>query len=68
MLFELFKSVLHILVVHVIISEVDSSRKINTRRGFMAISYKRLWKLLIDRNMYKKDLRIAAGLSTNVIQ
>lgn len=33
----------------------------------MAISYKRLWKLLIDRNMYKKDLRIAAGLSTNVI-
>lgn len=33
----------------------------------MAISYKRLWKLLIDRNMYKKDLRVAARLSTNVI-
>ena len=33
----------------------------------MAISYKRLWKLLIDRDMQKKDLRIAAGLSTNVI-
>ena len=33
----------------------------------MAISYKKLWKLLIDRDMYKKDLRAAAGLSTNVI-
>lgn len=33
----------------------------------MAISYKRLWKLLIDKNMYKRDLRIAAGLSTNVL-
>ena len=33
----------------------------------MAISYKKLWKMLIDRDMYKKDLRAAAGLSTNVI-
>ena len=33
----------------------------------MAISYKKLWKLLIDREMYKKDLRIAASLSTNAI-
>ena len=33
----------------------------------MAISYKKLWKLLIDKNMIKKELRIAAGLSTNVI-
>ena len=33
----------------------------------MAISYKRLWKLLIDRNMYKKDLRALTGISTNVI-
>ncbi len=33
----------------------------------MGISYKRLWKLLIDKNMIKKDLRLAAGLSTNVI-
>ncbi|MGN0354019.1 MAG: helix-turn-helix domain-containing protein, partial [Muricoprocola sp.] len=29
----------------------------------MAISYKKLWKLLIDRNMKKKDLCIAAGIS-----
>lgn len=27
------------------------------------VSYKKLFKLLIDRNMKKKDLRIAAGLS-----
>ena len=33
----------------------------------MAICYKKLWKLLIDRDMQKKDLRIAAGLSTDVI-
>jgi hypothetical protein len=33
----------------------------------VAISYKKLWKLLIDRDMMKKDLREAAGLSTNVI-
>ena len=33
----------------------------------MAISYKKLWKLLIDKGMLKKDLRAAAGLSTNVI-
>ena len=28
------------------------------------ISYKKLWKLLIDRDMKRKDLRIAAGLSS----
>ena len=33
----------------------------------MAINYKKLWKLLIDKDMIKKDLRLAAGLSTNVI-
>lgn len=33
----------------------------------MAISYKKLWKLLIDKDMKKEDLRIKAGLSTNTI-
>lgn len=33
----------------------------------MTVSYKKLWKLLIDKGMLKKDLRVAAGLSTNVI-
>lgn len=29
----------------------------------MAVSYKRLWKLLIDKDMKKKDLCIKAGIS-----
>ena len=29
----------------------------------MAISYKKLWKLLIDKDMKKKDLQRAAGVS-----
>ena len=33
----------------------------------MAISYNKLWKLLIDKNMNKKDLRLKAGVSTAVI-
>lgn len=33
----------------------------------MAISYNRLWKLLIDKGMTKTELRKAAGLTTNVI-
>ena len=33
----------------------------------MAVCYNRLWKLLIDKGMQKKDLRIQAGLTTNVI-
>ena len=30
----------------------------------MAISYKKLWKLLIDKDMKKKDLQAAAGISS----
>ena len=30
----------------------------------MRISYKKLWKLLIDRDMMKKDLANSAGIST----
>jgi DNA (cytosine-5)-methyltransferase 1 len=33
----------------------------------MAISYNKLWKLMIDHNMNKTELRKEAGLSTNVI-
>lgn len=29
----------------------------------MAVSYKKLWKLLIDRDMKKKDLLATAGIS-----
>lgn len=30
----------------------------------MAVSYKKLWKLLIDKDMKKKDLRTVTGLSS----
>lgn len=30
----------------------------------MAISYKKLWKLLIDKDMKKKDLQKLAGISS----
>ena len=30
----------------------------------MAVSYKKLWKMLIDRDMKKKDLCAQAGIST----
>ena len=33
----------------------------------MAISYNRLWKLLIDKDMKKMDLCRAAGISTNAL-
>lgn len=33
----------------------------------MDISYKKLWKLLIDRDMSKVDLRKAAGISTGTL-
>jgi putative transcriptional regulator len=33
----------------------------------MYISYKKLWKLLIDRDLKKKDLREMAGISPSTI-
>ncbi len=33
----------------------------------MHISYKPLWHTLIECNMRKEDLRLAAGLTTNMI-
>ncbi|HIS43770.1 MAG TPA: helix-turn-helix transcriptional regulator [Candidatus Scatomorpha merdigallinarum] len=33
----------------------------------MAVSYRKLWKMLIDRDMKKTDLRIASGISTNAL-
>ena len=31
------------------------------------ISYKKLWKLLIDKDMHKKDLKRSSGISTTSI-
>ena len=33
----------------------------------MAIRYNKLWKLLIDKEMMKKDLRIQSGITTNAL-
>ncbi len=33
----------------------------------MAISYNKLWKLLIDKNMKKKDLQRLSGISSATI-
>ena len=33
----------------------------------MTVSYKKLWKLLLDRDMKKKDLQAAAGISPSSI-
>jgi DNA-binding Xre family transcriptional regulator len=35
------------------------------RRMLMAVSYKKLWKLLIDKDMKKKELCAKAGISTS---
>ena len=35
--------------------------------SFMAISYKKLWKLLIDKDMKKKDLCEKAGISSSSV-
>ena len=33
----------------------------------MVMDYRKLWKLLIDRNLMKKDLREMTGISTNAM-
>lgn len=33
----------------------------------MAVSYKKLWKLLIDRDLKKKDLQELAGISNYTV-
>lgn len=32
-----------------------------------SVSYKKLWKLLIDKNMKKKDLKEASGISASSV-
>lgn len=33
----------------------------------MSMNYNKLWKLLIDRGLYRKYLREMAGISTNAL-
>ena len=42
--------------------DIVSSEK--SKEYIMAVSYKKLWKLLIDRDMKKKDLCAKAGISS----
>lgn len=37
------------------------------RGAIMAISYDKLWKILIDKKMNKTQLRESAGITTNVV-
>lgn len=39
----------------------------NTRDKSVHLSYDRLWKLLVDRKMKKKDLQLLTNLSSAVI-
>ena len=34
---------------------------------FMIYNYNRLWKLLIDKGMTKTQMRLQAGISTNIL-
>lgn len=34
----------------------------------MRISYKKLWHILLDKNMTKQDLRKVTGISTTTVQ
>ena len=38
-----------------------------SEENIMAISYNRLWKLLIDRKMKRTDLVFGAGISTSAL-
>ena len=43
---------------------IDECENMFEEETKMKISYKKLWKLLIDRDMMKKDLAKEAGIST----
>lgn len=47
--------------------ESQPSTILVTPKSAMRISYKKLWKMLIDREMKKKDLAELAGISTTSI-
>lgn len=68
---EMFNTELTIVSLRGIIDKIKVvkgilSQSVNGEHN-MSVSYKKLWKLLIDRDMMKKDLRERAGLTTNVI-
>jgi DNA-binding Xre family transcriptional regulator len=46
-----------------VLSYVGENREVMT----MDVSYKKLWKLLIDKDMKKQDLRAAAKISSSSV-
>jgi len=46
---------------------IDLRKYPTPKENLMFFSYKKLWKLLIDREMKKKDLCAKAGISTATI-
>ena len=51
-------------IMHIYINPKDQG---DSEGAIMAVSYKKLWKLLIDRDMMKKDLAAAADISNYTI-
>ena len=63
--------ILHIIIANAMIilyNKVKSSQSDEISEVIiMAISYKKLWKLLIDRDMKKKDLMAISGVSQSSV-
>ena len=47
--------------------KIDQLIAINQTKLDKLNEYNKLWKLLIDKNMKKKDLRLATGMSTTAL-
>lgn len=47
--------------------ELNGVQNIGQERSSIMISYNKLWKLLIDKQMKKKDLGKAANISANTL-
>ena len=58
--------VLEVFIDYLSISWYDLTN-IGLGGGDMAISYNKLWKLLIDKKMKKKDLQRASGISSSSV-
>ena len=66
---ELIKQI-HFRVINCCILEKEmiySNSKCLITRCVMSVSYNKLWKLLIDKKMKKKELSQAAGISNSLI-
>ena len=56
---EVQRAVRHMAITH--------TNQANREKELMHISYKPLWHTLLERDMRKEDLRLAAGMTTNMI-